>query len=62
MPIAYKAWFIKRVGEEIQKGNDQNNPTAPAGSKAAHHNTNDIAALMGRRQDAPAKLRRFSPT
>lgn len=62
MPVAYKAWFIRRVSEEIAKANNPDNPTAPPGSKAAHQNSPDIAAILGRRTDAPAKLRRFSPT
>lgn len=57
LPIWQRVWFIRRINEEFEKAN-KNQESA---SKAAHHNTPDHRAMMGRaRAQVPAKLRRFT--
>ena len=57
IPITYRVWFINRIGQEIQKSNDNGD----GGSRAAHHNTADMRSLQGRdRANVPSKLRRFT--
>lgn len=54
LPVQYRAWFLRRLGEEIKKTQD-------GGSRAAHDNAAEQRAMMGRhREQVPAKLRRFT--
>jgi len=56
IPIWQRIWFIKRINKEL-KASNQNDQ----GSRAAHHNSPDARAMMGRaRAQVPSKLRRFS--
>ena len=53
LPVWQRRWFIQRINKEIKASQGQ--------SHAAHSNTSDSRALMGRmRQQVPANLRRFS--
>ena len=57
LPVWQRVWFIQRLNDEIEKSNKNNE----GATKAAHHNTADQRALMGRsRAQVPAKLRRFT--
>ncbi len=57
LPIWQRAWFIQRINQEFEK----TNKNGEAASRAAHANTADQRALMGRhRAQVPAKLRRFT--
>jgi len=54
-PIWMRHWFIKRLNDEIKKSNGKQS------SHAAHQNSPDARAMMGRyRSQVPAKLRRFT--
>jgi hypothetical protein len=54
MPIGYREWFLKRIGDEIDKS--QGNQ-----SKAIHNNTPEVNALTGKhRSNSPSRLRRFT--
>ena len=54
IPIWQRTWFIKRINEELKKSSD-------SGNRAAHTNSPDARAMMGRaRSQVPAKLRRFT--
>lgn len=58
IPIWMRRWFIQRLQKEI---NQTNEGDKSAGSRAAHQNSPDIRAMMGRhREMVPAKLRRFT--
>lgn len=58
LPVWQRKWFIQRLNDEIKRTNEGENQ---AGSRAAHQNTADTRALMGRyRSQVPAKLRRFT--
>lgn len=58
IPIWMRRWFIQRTQEEFKKTNEGDKQ---AGSRAAHQNSPDMRALMGRqRAMAPANLRRFT--
>ena len=53
IPIWQRIWFIKRLNKELKKANGD--------SKAAHANSADARALMGKhRAQVPSKLRRFT--
>jgi hypothetical protein len=55
VPIWVRYWFIKRLNQELKNSAKDN------GTQAAHQNTPDARALMGRhRAQVPAKLRRFT--
>ena len=57
MPIQYRAWFLRRVSEEIKKANDKNG----GNTRAAHDNSAEARSMMGRaRQQVPSRLRRFT--
>jgi len=57
MPIQYRAWFLRRLGEEIKKSNEKSG----GNTRAAHDNGAEARAMMNRsRQQVPAKLRRFT--
>jgi hypothetical protein len=58
LPIQYRLWFIRRVGEEINKSNSGE---SGGNSRAAHDNTPQNRALMNKhRHHVPAKLRRVT--
>jgi hypothetical protein len=60
IPIWQRRWFITRLNDEIKKSKDGNNGQAPP-THAAHQNTPDARAMMGRyRSMVPANLRRFT--
>ncbi len=60
IPIWVRHWFIKRLNDEIKKANKANGGQG-APTRAAHHNTPDARALMGRyRSQVPANLSRFT--
>jgi hypothetical protein len=55
VPIWMRHWFIRRLNDEIKKANGKQP------SHAAHQNSPDARAMMGRyRSQVPAKLRRFT--
>jgi hypothetical protein len=57
LPVAYKKWFIERVGKELSKTSEEGNTQ----SKALHANTPDVRATQGRqRTHVPSRLRRFT--
>ena len=57
IPLWQRIWFLERINKEIKKANEKNNGS----SRAAHANSPDARALMGRaRSQVPAKLRRFT--
>ena len=57
IPVAYKRWFIERIGKELTRSTEQ----GATRSRAAHDNPPDARALMGMtREQSPARLRRFS--
>jgi len=59
IPIWQRRWFIDRMNKEIKRQTDDKG-NAPA-TRAAHHNTPDARAMMGRyRSMVPANLRRFT--
>jgi hypothetical protein len=58
LPVWQRRWFIQRINQEFEKAKEAN---GDPGSRAAHHNSPDARALMGRaRSQVPAKLRRFT--
>ena len=58
LPIWQRIWFIQRINKEFERANEKN---SDAHSRAAHHNTPDARAMMGRsRAQVPANLRRFT--
>jgi hypothetical protein len=58
LPIQYRIWFIRRVGEEINKSNSEE---SGGNTRAAHHNSPDARAISNKhRSHVPAKLRRFT--
>ena len=60
IPIWQRRWFITRMNKEIKQTNEANNGKG-APTRAAHDNTPDVRALMGRhRAMVPANLRRFT--
>ncbi len=57
IPIWQRLWFIKRIQKEIKRANKDGGDA----SRAAHSNTPDARAWMGRqRAQVPSKLRRFT--
>lgn len=55
LPVAYRKWFIERIGNELNKKGG-NTP-----SRALHHDTPEMRALQGKTRDhAPSRMRRFS--
>lgn len=60
IPIWQRRWFIDRLNKEIKKYQEKNNGESPP-TRAAHDNSPDIRAMMGRSRDmVPANLRRFT--
>jgi hypothetical protein len=56
LPVAYRKWFVERIGKEISKKGSENPPT-----RALHQDTPEARALLGRTRDqSPSRLRRFS--
>ena len=56
--IWQRRWFIERIQKEIKNANEKGDATP---THAAHQNTPDARAMMGRhRSMVPAKLRRFT--
>ena len=54
IPIWQRTLFIKRINDELKKSGEN-------GNRAAHSNSPDARAMMGRaRSQVPAKLRRFT--
>jgi hypothetical protein len=54
LPIWQRSWFIERINKELKASQGQN-------TRAAHANTPDARALMGRaRANVPSNLRRFT--
>ena len=57
LPVAYKAWFIKRIQKELSRSQEDGG----AQSRALHQNTPDIRALQNKtRTETPSRLRRFT--
>jgi hypothetical protein len=57
IPIWQRIWFIERINKEIKQANEAQS----GASRAAHANTPDARAMMGRsRAQVPSKLRRFT--
>lgn len=57
IPVAYKRWFIERISKELSRSSE-NGQTQ---SRAAHQNTPETRALMGKARDqTPSRLRRFT--
>lgn len=55
VPIWTRHWFIRRLNDEIKRSNGNQS------TRAAHQNTPDARAMMGRyRSQVPANLRRFT--
>jgi hypothetical protein len=53
LPLWERKWFIERVQKEMKRANGD--------SRAAHANSADARAMMGRsRAQVPSKLRRFT--
>jgi len=60
LPVWQRIWFIKRLQKEIKRSQDKDGQ-AQQPTHAAHQNTPDARAMMGRyRHMVPAKLRRFT--
>ena len=57
LPVYQRYWFIDRLNKEIKKASDGD---APQGSRASHDNDPQMRAMLGRRPDAPPRMRRFS--
>ena len=54
LPIWQRVWFIERIQEEFKRSNKEQ-------SRAAHENTPEHRAMMGRaREQVPSNLRRFT--
>jgi hypothetical protein len=57
LPVAYKRWFIERIGRELKGTSDD----SQAQSRALHQNSPEVRALQGRaRAESPSRLRRFT--
>ncbi len=57
LPVWQRLWFLERLNKEIKAANDAQS----GANRAAHANTPDARALMGRhRAQTPARLRRFT--
>ena len=57
IPVWQRMWFLDRINKEIKKANDAQS----GASRAAHQNSPDARAMMGRaRAQVPSKLRRFT--
>ena len=57
LPIWQRRWFIERTSEEFKRSADKGDGS----SRAAHANSEDQRAMLGRaRSNPPARLRRFS--
>ena len=57
LPVWQRIWFIERTNKEIKDSSKD----GQAQSRAAHMNSPDARAMMGRaRSQVPAKLRRFT--
>lgn len=57
IPIQYRIWFINRVQDELKRANEKGDGQ----SRAAHDNSAEARALMGRsRAQVPSNLRRFT--
>jgi len=58
IPVWQRRWFIERLQKEIKRSAEQGEAQP---THAAHQNTPDARAMMGRyRSMVPAKLRRFT--
>lgn len=57
LSLEYRRWFCNRIQSEINKSNKGE---APQGSRATHHNTPEVNALLGKRNDVPSRMRRFT--
>ena len=59
IPIWQRYWFLERLNKEIKRANEASNGNAS--TRAAHQNSPDARAMMGRaRSQVPSKLRRFT--
>lgn len=57
MPVAYKRWFIERIGRELNRTHEEGNTQ----SRALHQNSPETRALQGKTRDSsPSRLRRFT--
>lgn len=57
LPVAYKRWWIERIGKELKKTSDE----GATQSRSLQANTPDVRAAQGRqRTHVPARLRRFT--
>ena len=57
LPVAYRRWFIERIGKELNKGENGENPP----TRALHQNSPDVRAMQNKaRAQVPSRLRRFS--
>tara|TARA_Y100000034_G_scaffold127974_1_gene181760 strand:+ start:1368 stop:1580 length:213 start_codon:yes stop_codon:yes gene_type:complete len=57
LPIWQRSWFLERTSEEFKRAAEKGDGS----SRAAHDNSAEQRAWQGRsRQEAPARLRRFS--
>ena len=60
IPVWQRRWFIDRLNKEIKRYKEANDGETPP-TRAAHQNTPDVRAMMGRhRSMVPANLRRFT--
>ena len=60
IPIWMRRWFIERIQKEIKQSAERNGGESDP-TRAAHQNTADARAMMGRhRSMVPAHLRRFT--
>jgi hypothetical protein len=57
LAIWQRMWFLDRINKEIKQANDKQG----GNSRAAHANSSEARAMMGRsRPSVPSKLRRFT--
>ena len=57
LPIWQRVWFMERMMKEIKSSSD----SGASASRAAHANSSEERALMGRHHpNAPSRLRRFT--
>ena len=57
IPVWQRVWFLERLNKELKAANEAQS----GASRAAHANSADQRALMGRhRSQVPSKLRRFT--
>ncbi len=57
IPLWQRIWFLERLNKEIKRANEDQS----GASRAAHNNSPDARAMMGRaRNQVPSKLRRFT--